>query len=57
MQGAIAPRALIFAQSALRRPPHLRYDAAMTPVFNLSDHVRLPQRFQRQDRSVLARLR
>lgn len=29
----------------------------MQRIFDLSDHARLPQRFSRENRSVLARLR
>jgi len=30
---------------------------AMTRFFDMTDHARLPQRFSRENRSVLARLR
>ncbi|WP_179905342.1 hypothetical protein [Rhabdonatronobacter sediminivivens] len=33
------------------------YDPAMFRYFDMTDHARLPQRFCRENRSVLARLR
>jgi len=33
------------------------YQAAMFRYFDMTDHARLPQRFSRENRSVLARLR
>jgi len=37
--------------------PVSAYSARMSRFFDMTDHARLPQRFQREARSVLARLR
>jgi len=40
----------------LRDTADLAYHAGMFRYFDMTDHARLPQRFSRENRSVLARL-
>jgi len=46
-----------YSANSVASSPNTAYQAAMFRYFDMTDHARLPQRFSRENRSVLARLR